>query len=87
MTNEMPVHPGEVIGDEIDAAEGVRAQRQIALRMGVSEKHLCQLLAGRVRLSAQMALRVEDALGISAELLMVLQVRYDLALLRAGQSA
>lgn len=58
---------------------GLTYHKQLALRINVSTKHLCQLLAGKVPLSVPIAVRIEQVTGISAELLMTMQARYDVA--------
>lgn len=78
---DLPPHVGETIR-EVIAASGMIYQRQLALKMGVSEKYLSQLLIGDVPLTSRMALLIEAATGASAELLMCLQVRHEVAVLR-----
>lgn len=51
----------------------------LAAACGVSRQAISALLNGRARMSADMALRLEKLFGISAETLLRMQVRYDLA--------
>ncbi|MBR5736545.1 MAG: HigA family addiction module antidote protein [Bacteroidales bacterium] len=76
MTNKgfTPTHPGEVIKDEL-IARGI-SQKDFALRIGVPYTMLNDILNERRPLSASVALFIESALGISADLLMGLQQDY-----------
>jgi antitoxin HigA-1 len=76
-----PPHPGEMVGDIIgemdlsvvDAARG----------LGVTRQQLHNLIAGRSAVSAEMAYRLEKALGSTADAWLRLQANYDLAQVRA----
>ena len=57
--------------------EGVRIS-DIAKTLGVSRQQIYYLIDGRVRLSADMAVRFERAFGLRAEHLMRLQLKIDL---------
>lgn len=74
-------HVGETIRDAMRDAR-ITTQAQFAGRVGVSQKHLSQMLAGRVPLSPAIALEIETVTGVSAYLLMCLQMRHTLAKLR-----
>ena len=67
-------HPGEVIKDELKA-RGI-PQKDFARCIGVPYTMLNDILNERRPLSAAIALFVESALGISADLLMGLQADY-----------
>lgn len=71
-----PTHPGEVIKDEL-IARGI-TQKEFAKRIGVPYTMLNDILNERRPLSASVALYVETALGISADLLMGLQSDYTM---------
>lgn len=75
-----PTHPGEVIKDEL-IARGI-TQKEFAGRIGVPYTMLNDILNERRPLSASVALYVETALGISADLLMGLQSDYTMQVAR-----
>ena len=74
-----PAHPGEVLREFLP--EGL-AVTEAARRLGVTRQALSALLDGRAGVSAQMALRLEAALGTSAEMWLEMQAGYDLWLAR-----
>ena len=71
-----PTHPGEVIKDEL-IARGI-SQKAFALHIGVPYTMLNDILNERRPLSAAVALYIESALGISADLLIGLQADYNM---------
>ena len=73
-------HPGEVIKDEL-IARGIR-QKDFARSIGVPYTMLNDILNERRPLSAAIALYIEASLGISADLLMGLQVDYNMKIAR-----
>ena len=70
-----PAHPGEVLREYLPETLGVS---EAAARLGVTRQTLSALLNGRAGVSAQMALRLEAALGTSAEMWVEMQAGYDL---------
>ena len=70
-----PAHPGEVLREYLP--EGL-AVTEAARRLRVSRQALSALLNGRAGVSAEMALRLEAALGTSAEMWIEMQAAYDL---------
>ena len=70
-----PAHPGEVLREYLPETLGVG---EVAARLGVTRQALSALLNGRAGVSAQMALRLEAALGTSAEMWVEMQAGYDL---------
>ena len=70
-----PGHPGEVLREYFPA--GV-ALNEVAKRLGVSRQSLSALVNGRAGISASMALRLEAALGTSAEMWLTMETNYDL---------
>jgi addiction module HigA family antidote len=70
-----PAHPGEVLREFLP--EGL-AVTEAARRLGVTRQALSALLNGRAGMSAEMALRLEAALGTSAEMWLEMQAGYDL---------
>ncbi len=70
-----PAHPGEVLREYLPENLAVT---EAARRLGVTRQALSALLNGRAGVSAEMALRLEAALGTSAEMWLEMQVGYDL---------
>ena len=70
-----PAHPGEVLREYLPEGLTVTV---IAQRLGVTRQAFSALLNGRAGVSADMALRLSQALGTSAEMWLSMQVAYDL---------
>jgi addiction module HigA family antidote len=71
-----PVHPGEVLKDEIEY-RGI-SQSKLAAQMGMSYKVLNHILNERRPLTTQTAMMFEAALGIPADSLIRLQTDYNM---------
>jgi len=72
-----PAHPGEILRDTV-LAEGRITIAEFARRLGVSRVALSRVVNARAAVSADMALRLAAALGVSAESWLRMQVTYDL---------
>ena len=72
-----PPHPGEVLW-ELHLKETGISVSEAALRIGVSRQAMSAILNGRAGISADMALRLADALGTSAEIWTGMLSAYDL---------
>ena len=70
-----PAHPGEVLRDYL--LEGLRVS-DAAKHLAVTRQALSAVLNGRAGISAEMALRLEGALGTSAEMWIEMQAGFDL---------
>lgn len=70
-----PAHPGEVLREYLPESVTVT---QAAERLGVTRQALSALLNGRAGVSADMALRLSQAFGTSAEMWLCMQVAYEL---------
>ena len=70
-----PAHPGEVLREYLP--EGISVG-EVAKRLRVTRQALSAVLNGRAGVSASMALRLEGALGTSAEMWLGIQANYDL---------
>jgi addiction module HigA family antidote len=81
MAMKNPPHPGEMIGDSI-AEMGVSIV-DAARALGVTRQQLHNVIAGRCAVSPEMAVRLEMALGSTAETWLRMQAHYDLAQIRA----
>lgn len=71
-----PIHPGEVIKDEIGYNK--ISQRCLARELGMSYSALNELLNAHRPLTIKVALMVEAALGLRADILMQIQLKYSL---------
>lgn len=71
-----PVHPGEIIKDEMEARK--ISQREFARQVDMSYTVLNELLNGKRSLSPANALMFEAALDIPADALMNIQTKYNM---------
>jgi addiction module HigA family antidote len=69
-----PPHPGEVLREYLGAVTVTAAARHL----GVTRASLSRILNGSVGISADMALRLSEALCTSSELWTGMQSKYDL---------
>ena len=74
---KVPIHPGEILREEFIGPANI-TQEQLAHAMDVSRRTVNEIVRGRRRLTAEMAIRLSKVLGTSAELWMGLQDDYDL---------
>jgi antitoxin HigA-1 len=72
-----PPHPGELVGDNL-AELGVTVD-DAADALGVSSQELRDVVSGRAPITPQMAVRLEKALGSTADTWRRMQIMYDLA--------
>ena len=70
-----PAHPGEVLREYLPEGMSVT---EAARRLGVTRQSLSAILNRRAGISADMALRLSEALGTSAEMWLSMQTGYDL---------
>ncbi|GAC1331558.1 MAG: HigA family addiction module antitoxin [Beijerinckiaceae bacterium] len=79
-----PPHPGRIVKDAIeelnlsvvDAAGG----------LGITRQQLHKIMAGRSAVTPEMAVRLEKALGSTADTWLRMQMNYDLAQIRGRAS-
>lgn len=71
-----PTHPGEILKDEIEY-RGI-SQRQLEDEMGIAYSALNKILNARCSVTEKTALLFEAALGVNAEPLLKMQMRYSL---------
>ena len=69
-----PPHPGIVLRDYLEQVSVTEA----AKHLGVTRAALSRILNGSAGISADMALRLSDALGTTPELWIGMQTEYDL---------
>ncbi|CAM3182308.1 hypothetical protein SPAN111604_08790 [Sphingomonas antarctica] len=79
------VHPGEWLRTEVVEPHGMSVTGA-AERLHVSRQAMSGLLNGRAALSADMAVRFEQAFGVRAETMLRMQVAHDLVAARARVS-
>jgi antitoxin HigA-1 len=72
-----PVHPGRILRQEFLEPAGI-TQYRLAKATGLSQVQIGNILRGRRGITAETALRLERALGMSAQTWMNLQTLYDL---------
>jgi addiction module HigA family antidote len=71
-----PTHPGEVLKDEIEYRK--LSQSKLAKQMGMSYKVLNDILNERRPLTITTAMLFEAALGVPADSLMRIQLKYSM---------
>ena len=76
LTPAFPTHPGEVLKDEIEY-RGI-SQRRLAEEMGIAYSALNEILNARRPITEKTALLFEAAIGVNAEPLLKMQMRYNL---------
>jgi len=69
-----PPHPGEVLRDYLGEVSVTDAARHLK----ITRAALSRILNGSAGISAEMALRLSDALGTTPELWAGMQAQYDL---------
>ncbi len=76
-----PIHPGEVLADEL--AEIKISVSALARALDVPQSRMADIVAGKRGVSADTALRLARYFGTSARLWLNLQTAYDLAIAQA----
>ena len=79
-----PTHPGELLKEEIKYRN--ISQSHLAKQMGVPYTVLNDILNQRRPLAANNAMLFEAALGINADLLMQMQLKYNMQIVRQDKS-
>ncbi len=75
MNMHNPAHPGEVLREWI---EGL-SQQEVAEALGISRVTLSRILNGHSGISADVDIRLSEALGTSPGFWIGMQMQYDLA--------
>ena len=75
MSHELIIHPGETLAEIIEM-RGM-SQKELAARMGVTDKHINTVIKGKKNISASFAKKLEYTLGIDAGFRMNLQTLYE----------
>ena len=76
-----PVHPGEVLHEDVLVPLGLSANR-LARALHVPANRISAIVAGRRAMTADTALRLSRFLGTSPEFWLGLQAEYDLDVAR-----
>jgi addiction module antidote protein, HigA family len=79
-----PTHPGELLKEEIEYRK--ISQISLAKQMGVPYTALNDILNERRPLTANTAILFEAALGINADLLMRMQLKYNMQTARQDKT-
>jgi addiction module HigA family antidote len=78
-------HPGELLLEEVE--ERALIKSAFAKGIGLLPGNLSDLFKGRRHINARLAVKLEKALGISAEYWLGLQSAYDLTIARQLEGA
>jgi len=73
-----PVHPGEILLEDFLKPMGI-TQYRLAKSIGVPQRRIGEIVAGRRAITADTALRLALFFGTDAQSWMNLQTHYDLA--------
>lgn len=72
-----PVHPGAILRE--DVLKEMNLTITVAAKgLGVSRKHLSAIINEQVSITAEMAIRLEQAFGVAAGFWLDLQKKYDI---------
>lgn len=85
MPMKNPAHPGSGLSDEFEAL-GLSVA-EAAKGLGVTRQQLYRVMKGECTISPEMAVRLEKAIGGSADHWLRMQMNYDLAQIRARASS
>ena len=75
-----PYHPGELLKEELECRE--IKQKEFAEKFGLSYTMFNEVLNGKRPVSIELALLMEAALGINADLLVRMQTDYNMQIAR-----
>ena len=76
ITPFIATHPGEMIRDELKERE--MTQKQLATATGIKPSVLSETINGKRSVSLSVAMALEKAMGIPAEVWMNLQTQFDI---------
>jgi addiction module HigA family antidote len=83
--SDLAIHPGEILADELEAR--AMTQRALAEAIGRPEQVISEIVHGKKGITAETALQLAAAFGVSAEFWMNLQTSYELTLARRSARA
>ena len=81
-----PTHPGELIKDELEANCLTQAKLAESKSIGVKPSLLNEIIKGKRGVNTEMALLIEAALNIPADLLLNLQSDYNMQMAKSDAS-
>lgn len=84
LTPFFPTHPGELIKDELEANH--LTQAKLAENIGVRPSLLNEIIKGKRAVNTEMALLIEAALNIPADMLLNLQSDYNMHVAKSDVS-
>jgi HTH-type transcriptional regulator/antitoxin HigA len=76
LTPEQAFHPGEDLKDELDARN--ISQGELARKLGMKKSQINEIIRGKRNITANLAILLEDVLGIDADYWMNAQKQYEL---------
>lgn len=79
-----PTHPGELIKDELESRQ--LTQVKLAESIGVNPSLLNEIIKGKRGVNTEMALLLEAALDLPADLLLNLQSDYNMQIAKSNPS-
>ncbi|KAF5029730.1 hypothetical protein DSECCO2_645530 [anaerobic digester metagenome] len=79
-----PVHPGELLKDELEYRH--LSQKEVANRLGLPYTAFNEVLNGKRPVTTDFAMIMEAALGISSSLLLRMQTDYNLQIAKQDKS-
>ena len=79
LSPDLIIHPGETLTEILEDRE--MSQKELAIRTGMTEKHISTVVKGQKNISVAFAKKLEYALGIDASFWINLQANYDRELL------
>ncbi|MDE0145210.1 MAG: HigA family addiction module antitoxin [Nitrospira sp.] len=82
MTNMRPIHPGEHLAEMLEELE--ISQYRLAKTMGTPARRINEIIHGNRSITADTALRLGQALGMTPEFWLNLQRMYDLDVARSS---
>lgn len=82
MLNSDPIHPGEHLAEMLNEL-GISQQR-LAKTIGAPARRISEIVHGRRSITADTALRIGQALGVTPEFWLNLQALHDLDVARAS---
>lgn len=82
MTNVSPIHPGEHLAEMLEEL-GI-SQYRLAKTMGTPARRINEIIHGNRSITADTALRLGQALGMTPEFWLNLQRMYDLDVARSS---
>jgi addiction module HigA family antidote len=73
-----PPHPGKIPADTVLREDGGISVTEFAENVGMTRTAISRIIHGKAAISTDMSIRLEEALGTSAESWLAMQAAYDL---------